>query len=63
MVSAGSFSVKIVDFVVEDVAITKPAQFPFVHLTRDSFILHAMAVRNSSVMSVQTYLLPSAILV
>lgn len=61
MVSAENFSVKIVDFVVADVTITSPAQFPFVHLTLDSFILLVTGVRTNSAMSVRTYPLPSVI--
>lgn len=52
MASVGNFSVKTVDFVVEDAAIMKPAQLQFARLTPVSFIRLVMDVRNNSVTSV-----------
>jgi len=56
MAFVGNFSAKTVDFVVEDVATMKPAQFLFARLTRGSFTHLAMDVRNNSVMYVPKYL-------
>lgn len=55
MASVANFSVKTVDFVVEDVAITKPAQLRFARLTPGSFTRLVMDVRNNSVMSAPEY--------
>ena len=56
MAFVGNFSAKTVDFVVEDVATMKPAQFQFAPLTPGLSTHLAMDVRNNSVMYAPKYL-------